>query len=312
MDYAVIAEGIVKTYNSVRALDDVSLRVPAGCIYGLLGPNGAGKSTLISIIVGVSKPDKGKVMVLGGSPFSPGIRARIGFQPQEHGLHPNLTGWENLFFYAGIYGVSPRDARDRIRELAEKLGITGYLDKPVRTYSGGLRQRLSIVAALIHDPELIVLDEPTTGLDPGIRKSVWELIMDLRRSGKTVILATHYMEEADKLSDEVAIMDKGRIIVSGSPEELKSRYGPPAVIEVVLREPSMAEKLESYLAGNLGLQVNKTGAETLRIHCRDPDQLVPEITSTAYELGLSISVLRVLKPDLEDVFLKLTGRRLEG
>ncbi len=312
MDYAVIAEDIVKTYNSVRALDDVSLRVPAGCIYGLLGPNGAGKSTLISIIVGVSKPDKGKVVVLGGSPYSPRIRARIGFQPQEHGLHPNLTGWENLFFYAGVYGVSPRDARDRIKELAEKLGITDYLDKPVRTYSGGLRQRLSIAAALIHDPELIVLDEPTTGLDPGIRKNVWGLIEDLKRIGKTVILATHYMEEADKLSDEVAIMDKGRIIVFGSPEELKSRYGPPAVIEVVLREPSMAEKLEAYLAGNPGLQVNKTGAETLRIHCRDPDQLVPEITSTAYKLGLSISVLRVLKPDLEDVFLKLTGRRLEG
>ncbi len=310
MKYAVIAEKLVKTYNGVKALNDVNLMVRSGRIYCLLGPNGAGKSTLISVIVGITKPDKGKIVVLGGSPDTPRIRARIGFQPQEHGLHPNLTGWENLLFYAGVYGVSPRDARIRIRELAERLGITDYLGRPVRTYSGGLRQRLSIVAALIHDPELIVLDEPTTGLDPSVRKKVWGLIEDLRRSGKTIVLATHYMEEAEKLGDEVAIMDRGRVVVSGPPEELKKEYGAPAVIEVIMREAGMAGKLEIYLVEHAGLDTNRTGPETLRIYCRDPDQLIPEITSIAYKLGLSISGLRALKPGLEDVFLKLTGRRL--
>ena len=310
MQYAVTVEDLVKTYNGHRALSGVNLRVRNGTIYGLLGPNGAGKSTLISIIVGISKPDKGRVVVLGGSPLDPRIRGRIGYQPQEHGLHPNLTGWENLYFYAGIYGVGRNEARSRIEELASILDVLDHLGRPVRTYSGGLRQRLSIIAALLHDPELIVLDEPTAGLDPSVRQKVWELIKDLRGRGKTVLFATHYMEEAEKLGDEVAIIDNGRIIASGSPEELKSRYGPPAVIEVVLRE-GMADGLAETLIRQ-DIEVSVTSHDTLRIYCKDPDKLVPEITSTAYRLGLSIRVLRVVKPSLEDVFLKLTGRRLEG
>ncbi|NPA99236.1 MAG: ABC transporter ATP-binding protein [Crenarchaeota archaeon] len=309
MQYAVMIKDLVKTYNGFEALRGVDLQIPDGIIYGLLGPNGAGKSTLISIIVGVSKPDKGDVVVLGGSPSDPRIRSLIGYQPQEHGLHPNLTGWENLYFYAGIYGVGKKEARPKIEELASTLGVLDHLGKPVRTYSGGLKQRLSIIAALLHDPELIVLDEPTTGLDPGVRQKVWDLIRDLRRRGKTILLATHYMEEAEKLGDEVAIIDNGRIIARGSPEELKQRYGPPAVIEIVLGEEGVGDRLAHALASQ-GIEATVLGRDRLRIYCKDPDAIIPDITGMAYRLGLSIRVLRVVKPSLEDVFLKLTGRRL--
>lgn len=308
MDVVLRVEGVVKKYGDKIAVNDVSLSVQRGEIYGLLGPNGAGKTTLMSIIAGILDPTEGRVEVLGGDPHDREIRARIGYCPQESVVYDNLTGLENLMFYAGLYGLSGSRAKQKSEELIRFVGLEEYAKDLVKTYSGGMKKRLNFAIALVGDPDLILLDEPTTGMDPRVRRSVWELIERLRKAGKTIILATHYMEEADELSNRVAIMNLGRKVVEGTPEELKKKYGPKAVVSVELVKVTqdIVESIKPYaLEGRVVVEGN-----VLRVHVEDPDETTPKIVSELVKRGYKLNMLKIDRPTLEDVFLRLTGRRL--
>ena len=293
------------------AVDDISLIVHRGEIYGLLGPNGAGKTTLLSMIAGIIEPDSGEILVNGLNVLDPRIRGMVGYCPQEAIVYDDLTGLENMMFYAGLQGLSGNHVKRKCKELLDQMGLSEYANKKVRTYSSGMKKRLSFAISLIGDPELLLLDEPTVGMDPRIRRSVWESILRLKEEGKTIILATHYMEEADELSDRVAIMNSGRIIVEDSPENLKKKYGPRAVIDVKLAEPimeskSIIEKIRLYASE--GEVIYKD--DVLRIHVDDPDIVSPKIISEMVGKGVKLKSLKITTPTLEDVFLRLTGRRL--
>ena len=308
MDVVLRVEGVVKKYGDKIAVNNVSLSVQRGEIYGLLGPNGAGKTTLMSIIAGILDPTEGRVEVLGGDPHDREIRARIGYCPQESVVYDNLTGLENLMFYAGLYGLSGSRAKQKSEELIRFVGLEEYAKDLVKTYSGGMKKRLNFAIALVGDPDLILLDEPTTGMDPRVRRSVWELIERLRKAGKTIILATHYMEEADELSSRVAIMNLGRKVVEGTPEELKKKYGPKAVVSVELVKVTqdIIEFIKPYaLEGRVVVEGN-----VLRVHVEDPDEASPKIVSELVKRGYKLNMLKIDRPTLEDVFLRLTGRRL--
>lgn len=211
-------------------------------------------------------------------------------------------------FYAGLYGLSGSRAKQKSEELIRFVGLEEYAKDLVKTYSGGMKKRLNFAIALVGDPDLILLDEPTTGMDPRVRRSVWELIERLRKAGKTIILATHYMEEADELSNRVAIMNLGRKVVEGTPEELKKKYGPKAVVSVELVKVTqdIIEFIKPYaLEGRVVVEGN-----VLRVHVEDPDEVSPKIVSELVKRGYKLNMLKIDRPTLEDVFLRLTGRRL--
>ncbi len=308
MTAIIEAHGVVKVYGDIRALDGVDLLIDSPMTYALLGPNGSGKTTLINIIVGITRPTRGSIIIMGSSPRDRGIRERIGFVSQKPGLYDLLSGWDNALLYAKLYGVPGDLARKRIRQLAERLGILGELDKKVGAYSGGMKAKLNLLIGLIHDPDILVLDEPTTGMDPGSRRTVWEIMREHRERGRTVLLSTHYMEEADQLADRVGIMFNGRIIAEGSPEDLKKKYGPKSVIEVEV------ENYEDRAVKSLMKHADRiaVGDGVIRIHTPNPDEDIPFVAETLYKNGVRIRRLQVVKPTLEDVFLKLTGRRLGG
>lgn len=301
---------VVKRFGKVEALKGVSLSVDKGEIVSLLGPNGAGKTTLLKTIVGVLAPDEGEVLVNGRDVWaSPGIKAEIGYLPQENILYKSLNAYENLMFYALLYGLPRGEAKKKIGELIEKLGMRSYAKRLVRTYSGGMKKRLSIAATIIHDPVLLILDEPTTGLDPHARREMWELIRELKKKDTAILLATHYMEEAEELSDRVYIIDQGRIIAHGTPSGLKKKYGDETVVELEVKNPSikLREALAKYSVNNrVVVDDNK-----YRIYTRDYEEVLPKLIEEAVRYGAKPIATRVREPTLEDVFIKLTGRRLE-
>ncbi|BEP16733.1 ATP-binding cassette domain-containing protein [Pyrofollis japonicus] len=304
-------DSVTKYLGNQLVLDNLSMVIERPMIYGLLGPNGAGKSTLLSIIVGVLEPDSGTVLVKGAEPLSPETRKSIGYCPQENGLIEHLSGYDNALFYGRLYGLESGAIIEEATRLGERLGLSkAVLRRKVSTYSGGMKRKLAIIISLLHDPELLVLDEPTTGLDPETRREVWSLLEELRREGKAVVLATHYMEEADKLSDVVGIMDRGRLLAEGPPEELKKRYGPKTVVELRLEEPP-AREIVSELSSRYTRGVYAE-EDKLRLHIDDPEKIVPRILEDLYSKGYHVLELRITRPTLEDVFLKLTGRRLRG
>ncbi|WFO75472.1 ABC transporter ATP-binding protein [Desulfurococcaceae archaeon MEX13E-LK6-19] len=305
----LVVDNIVKKYNDKIVLENVSFSVEENTIYSLLGPNGAGKTTLLSIITGIVLPTSGEVKIYGRDPKDPDTRRIIGYCPQEPAVYEELTGYENLLFYARLYGIDESSAKQRIHELLETFGLKEHSNKLVGKYSGGMKKRLSLAIALLPDPKILILDEPTTGMDPGIRRETWDLILDLKKKGKTIILATHYMEEADILSDKVAIINEGKIIVEGAPEELKKKYGPKSVISIELETPATKEVVEAAKTFSPNIY---TEDNILKIPTDEPDELVPKITSLFYEKKIKFRALRITKPTLEDVFLKLTGRRLRG
>jgi len=312
-DVCLMVRDVSKRFGDRVAVDGVSFKVHGGEIYGLLGPNGAGKTTLLSMIAGILEPDSGEISIDGLNALNPRTRRRVGYCPQDPIVYDNLTGLENMMFYAGLHGLSGGHVKRRCRELLDQMGLGEYAGRRVKTYSGGMKKRLSFAITLIGDPEILLLDEPTTGMDPRIRRSVWESILRLKEEGKTIILATHYMEEADELSDRVAIMDLGKIVAEGSPEGLKNRYGPKAVIDVELSKPAiepeaMIEKIKPYASGD-GVMY---GDGKLRVHVDDPDIVSPRIVSELVRMGVGLKTLKITTPTLEDVFLRLTGRRLIG
>lgn len=222
----VKVSGVTKFFNSFKALDSVSFEVQRGECFGLLGPNGAGKSTLIRVIYGFFPPDSGSVQVFGldVAKYGPRIRQRMGIVPQEQNLDVDLSVIENLVVYASFFEIPKRRAKELAKELLAAFGLEEKSNLPVRALSGGMKKSLLLARALMNDPELIILDEPTLGLDPSVRKLVWERIRELKEKGRTLILTTHYMEEAERLCDKVALMNEGRIVEIGEKERLLEKY----------------------------------------------------------------------------------------
>lgn len=294
---------VTKKYGEVVAISKVSFSVERGEVFGLLGPNGAGKTTLMNMISGILDPDEGEVLIEGRRPSE--ARQLLGLCPQEPALYEDLTGLENLKFYAELYGAWDKGKALR---LLEELGLSDYAKRRVKTYSGGMKKRLNLAVALIHDPSILVLDEPTTGMDPAVRREVWNYVKKLKSAGKTVLLATNYMEEADELCDRVAIIDAGKVVALGPPEELKEKFGPEAAIEVRASKLTQAA-IEAIKAVKRveRVEVEEAG---FTVYASPVDESLPRIVEEAVKAGAEVESVRVRKPTLEDVFLKLTGKRL--
>ena len=305
-------EGLTKRYGALTAVKNLTLEVHAGEVFGFLGPNGAGKTTSINMICGLLKPDAGRVL-LHGTPVHNGDgadRSRLGMCPQSIVLWERLTCIEQLEFVGAMYGVPAAEARRRGERLLAELDLTDKRSQQARKLSGGMQRRLNLAMALVHDPELVVLDEPEAGLDPQSRVKVREYIQSLARK-KTVILTTHNMDEAERVADRVAIIDHGELLVLDTPERLKQRVGEGDVLEIGLLSPAADAQLPrralAALAGDVTLDAS---AHSLRVRALDAVGKLPAVLDALRAAGLQPGEVRVRPNTLEDVFIQLTGRRL--
>ena len=311
---AVSATELRKTYpGDVTALDGLSFSVGRGEIFGMLGPNGAGKSTTIRILTTLSRPDSGRATVAGADVLSSPdeVRHRIGVVAQGSGVDPVATGRENLTLQGRVHGMSGQGLRRRVDELLDRFRLAKAADRPARTYSGGMQRRLDIALGMIHSPQVLFLDEPTTGLDPEVRADMWEMIRQLvSEDGLTVVLTTHYMDEADRLADRVAIVDGGRVVAEGTPEGLKADLEGDAVhIELAGDEAAdRARDILTELTAN-GTQVD---GQTVRARVRGGAEAVPRILTTLDGAGIGVRSVTVSRPSLDDVYFRHTGRSLAG
>ena len=305
-DPAVLVRGLRKRYGDVIAVDGLDLRVEAGECFGLLGPNGAGKTTTIEICEGLLEPDEGEVTVLGmrwrGQAAE--LRPRLGIALQETQLSDKLTVRETVRLFRSFYGLRGRDDGDVIDlvELGEKMNAR------VVTLSGGQRQRLALACALVGDPDLLFLDEPTTGLDPQSRRQLWGLIEELRRGGRTVVLTTHYMDEAERLCDRVAVVDHGRVIALGTPRELIASLGAEHVVEFAVEDGVPVDS--TALASLPGVEQIREERCRWHVQARAPHTVIPAVLAEVSRSGATLTELRTHSATLEDVFVALTGRHL--
>ncbi len=307
---AITAIDLVKTYpGGVRALDGVSLDVPRGAIFGLLGPNGAGKSTTVRILTTLSRPDSGAARVLGIDAVRQPDRVRrvIGVVGQRGAVDPDATGRENVILQGRLYGLGGRALRRRTDELLERFGLTEAADRIVRTWSGGMQRKLDVATGLVHEPQVLFLDEPTTGLDPEARSELWAEIQRLTRDGLTILLTTHYLEEADRLAGEVAIIDRGRIVARGTPESLKAEMRGDAIV-VELHEPARNGSATRVLGRIDGLREPVIEDRSVRVRVDDGASAVPSVLAALESAGLSVASVTIARPSLDDVYLRYTGR----
>ena len=313
MEHAIEAEGLVKKYpKGVTALDGLSFAVAPGSVFALLGPNGAGKSTAVKILTTLAKADAGRAAVVGIDVAADPDRVRraIGVVAQGSGVDIQATGRENLRLQGQIHGMGsrpPHAIEERAQELLERFGLADAADRIARGYSGGMQRRLDIAMALIHDPAVLFLDEPTTGLDPEVRADMWSEIAKLARErGKTVLLTTHYLEEADQLAERVAIVDRGTVVAEGMPEELKRELRGDA-IHVDLEGDYNGSASRALSAVAIIRDVNFDG-RTLRARADDGGRAVPLVLQALESHGVAVAAVRVARPSLDDVYLKYTGR----
>ncbi|MEU8155561.1 ABC transporter ATP-binding protein [Micromonospora sp. NPDC048986] len=299
------ARGLVKRFGDFTAVDGIDVEVLPGEAFGFLGPNGAGKSSTMRMVGCISPPSGGELRILDMDPVAdgPAIRARLGVCPQLDNLDPELTVRENLTVYARYFGISRRAARERAAELLDFVQLTERADSKVEPLSGGMKRRLTIARALVNDPEIVLLDEPTTGLDPQARHLVWERLFRLKQQGVTLVLTTHYMDEAEQLCDRLVVMDGGRIVAEGSPRALIEQHSTREVVELRFAAESQ-EPFAGKLDG-LGERVEVLPDRVL-LYVPDGDAAVAEVTA----LGLQPANVLVRRSGLEDVFLHLTGRTL--
>jgi ABC-2 type transport system ATP-binding protein len=310
---AIAAEGLVKTYpGDVRALDGLDLAVPAGTIFALLGPNGAGKSTTVRILTTLSRADAGAARVAGHDVVADAARVRraIGCVGQRSGADREATGRENLILQGQLQELRGRALRGRVDDLLAQFGLSDAADRIVKTYSGGMQRRLDIAMALVHRPQVLFLDEPTTGLDPEVRVEMWREIERLKREeGLSILLTTHYLEEADRLASELAIVDRGRVVAGGTPEDLKSELRGDAInVELAFRANGAVEAALAPLGGIRELVVEGT---TLRARADEGARAVPLVLGALEAGGVEVASVTVARPSLDDVYLRHTGRSFE-
>jgi ABC-2 type transport system ATP-binding protein len=306
----IVAENLVRHFGDVEAVNGINLHVNAGEIFGFLGPNGAGKSTVVRMLTTLLRPTSGKAFVAGFdvAKHPNEVRQRIGVALQDAAIDPLMTGVELLRLQAVLYAIPKSKMKSRADELLERVGLTAAADRRVGTYSGGMRRRLDLALSLIHQPTVLFLDEPTTGLDPMSRVSLWEEVRRLNNEGTTVMLTTQYLEEADQLADRIAIIDKGVIVREGKPQELKAGVGFPTLVINVSRDQH--ELAKSILMGFGDLRPTAEG--TLGVGLRGGAEAVTDVVRKLDESSIRVQHLELNEPSLDDVFAEATGHRLEG
>jgi ABC-2 type transport system ATP-binding protein len=310
---AIVVDGLEKHYKEVKALDGVSFRVRAGEVFGLLGPNGAGKSTTVKVLTTLTTPDAGRAEVAGHDVVREpnAVRRSIGYVPQSSGVDRDATGRENLMLQGRVQGMSGRKLRDRVQHLLEQLGIADAADRVVRGYSGGMKRRLDVGLGLVHGPQVLFLDEPTTGLDPEARAAMWgELAVLAREELLTILLTTHYLEEADVLTDRLAIVSRGHVVIEGTAEELKGNLQGEAVV-VELSDGAVEDGMAVLRALDEVGDVSADG-KLLRSHVTDGARAVPPILAALDANGIAVEAVTMHRPSLDDVYLHYTGRDFQA
>jgi ABC-2 type transport system ATP-binding protein len=311
-ELAISVRGLHKSFGDVRALDGVDLEVAPGTVLGLLGPNGAGKTTAVRVMATLLQPDAGEVWVAGLDVVKDAakVRERIGLAGQYAAIDENLTGLENLVMVGRLYGMSRRAATVRGHELLDRFDLAEAAGRPAKTYSGGMRRRLDLGAALVAKPPVLFLDEPTTGLDPRSRLEVWTTIEELVSEGRTVLLTTQYLDEADRLADRIAVIDRGRVIAQGTPDELKDRVGGER-LEVRLTPGSDAQTAVRALSVISDEPPHAEG-DTVTVGVRRRAGTIVEAVRRLDEAGVGVDDIALRRPTLDDVFLSLTGHVAEA
>ena len=306
----IVAQNLVRYFGDVKAVDGIDITVKTGEIFGFLGPNGAGKSTAVRMLTTLLRPTSGTATVAGFdvAKHPDEVRRRIGVALQDAAIDPLMTGTELLRLQAVLYGIPQAQMKNRASELLERVGLTAAADRRVGTYSGGMRRRLDLALALIHQPTVLFLDEPTTGLDPMSRMSLWEEVRRLNNEGTTVMLTTQYLEEADQLADRIAIIDAGKIVREGKPQDLKAGVGFPTLLITVPADQSARAKAVLATFGDM----RPTAEGSLGVGLRGGANVVTDVVRKLDEASVRVQHLEINEPSLDDVFAEATGHRLEG
>jgi ABC-2 type transport system ATP-binding protein len=320
MEDIIIVEDLKKIYGKdILAVDGISFKVHKGEVFGFLGPNGAGKSTTIKILTTLLEKTSGNATIDGYDidKDQAAVRRIIGYSSQEVGVDDDLTARENLFLQCSFHHIPKEKATQRVEQLLETVKLQDAADRRLKTFSGGMRKRLDLASSLVSDPKVLILDEPTTGLDPQSRQDIWEYITQLNRQGMTIFLTTQYMEEADRLSDRLCIVDQGKIVAEGTPMELKARIGAD-IITLSLRsnDPEACEKASVAIANMNGVKevglcsVGISGDKGLTVMANNGSAIIPQLVRLLDGMGVQMDQLTLSGPTLDEVFLKLTGKAL--
>lgn len=310
---AIQTRALVKVFGETRAVDGLDLTIPSGGVYGILGPNGAGKTTLIRILATLTRPDGGSATVLGHDVLAEPdtVRSKVSLTGQFASVDEDLTGMENLRLLAKLLGYRGPAASARAAELLSAFGLSDAADKQVKHYSGGMRRRIDIAASIVVTPDVLFLDEPTTGLDPRSRNQVWDIVRALVASGTTVLLTTQYLEEADQLAGRIAVIDHGKVIAEGTPGELKASVGAGA-LHVRVSQPDRRNEAQSILNDHLGVAVTlESDPAALSARVDDPERVAAGLTALA-QRGIGVDTYAFGQPTLDEVFLALTGHHAES